>query len=454
MLLQWQNEVPPLRSEGRIVSIAREDDVNCRESQIVIRLVAALLLFPAIVGAAPNTSPLAKPPDWSELEKFQETITREDFERLLNNVYCTRGVPNDFIQVDAETARILIDKDEQKWFTLRFAPNESSAKTPPRFWRPAKALPRTRKGHELRGLKIALDPGHIGGRWAKMEERWYQIGEKKPVQEGNMTLRVAKLLARKLRQRGAIVSFVRAKTEPTTSKRPDDFKEIARQVLARAGNTQPRESFEDPADPEKEQTVRWQSELLFYRQDEIRKRAARVNTKIKPDVVLCLHFNAEPWNDPRNPTLTDRNHLHLLVNGSYLPPELELDDVRFEMIRRLLSRAYDEEFPLAEKSAAAMAHRTNLPPYEYTTENVTKIGSTGYVYARNLLATRLFHCPVVYFEPYVMNNEEVFARVQAGDYAGTRNINGKEVPSIFREYADGVVEGLLDYYPEARPHRE
>ena len=62
------------------------------------------------------------------------------------------------------------------------------------------------------------------------------------------------------------------------------------------------------------------------------------------------------------------------------------------------------------------------------------------------MATRLYQCPAVYLEPYVMNSHEVFARVQAGDYDGTRKINGNEQPSIFREYADAVVEGLLDYY--------
>ena len=61
------------------------------------------------------------------------------------------------------------------------------------------------------------------------------------------------------------------------------------------------------------------------------------------------------------------------------------------------------------------------------------------------MATRLYKYPTVYLEPYVMNSQEVFARIQAGDYDGTRNINGKEQPSIFREYTDSVVEGLLDY---------
>src|SRR5207245_9417280 len=98
-----------------------------------------------------------------------------------------------------------------------------------------------------------------------------------------------------------------------------------------------------------------------------------------------------------------------------------------------------------------MDKETQLPAYEYpTANNVTKIGSTGHVYARNLLATRLYRCPVVYCEPYVMNSKDVFARIQASDYEGTRNINGVERKSIFREYADSVAEGLVKYYSKAR----
>ena len=38
----------------------------------------------------------------------------------------------------------------------------------------------------------------------------------------------------------------------------------------------------------------------------------------------------------------------------------------------------------------------------------------------------------------------------AGDYEGTRNINGLERKSIFREYADSVTDGLVEYYSKAR----
>ena len=49
-----------------------------------------------------------------------------------------------------------------------------------------------------------------------------------------------------------------------------------------------------------------------------------------------------------------------------------------------------------------------------------------------------------------MNSKDVFARIQAGDYEGTRNINGVERKSIFREYADGVANGLVEYYSKMR----
>jgi hypothetical protein len=49
-----------------------------------------------------------------------------------------------------------------------------------------------------------------------------------------------------------------------------------------------------------------------------------------------------------------------------------------------------------------------------------------------------------------MNSKDAFARIQAGDYDGLRNVNGVERKSIFREYADGVTDGLAEYYRSAR----
>jgi len=416
-------------------------------------LTSCFFLVALSAQAADNISVLGSTPRWSVLEHYQQTITHDEFAHLINDVYCTHGFAPDLIEVNQNTARVLVNRDPQKFFTLRFAEEDGPCKLVPRLWRPAKILPPVKAARPLLGLKIALDPGHLGGKWAKMEERWFQVGNSQPVQEGDLTLRVARLLAPRLRELGAKVSFVRNSNEPITAKRPDDFRELARKILIRNGTPQPRMGGDvlDPNDPDKEQTIRWQSEILFYRYSEIRRRAARVNFKLHPDLVLCLHFNAEGWGDPNNPSLTNADHLHLLVNGSYVAEELDFDDERFEMIRRLLSRVYDEELPLADTVALEMARATGLPPYQYsTTKTTTKVGMSGYVYARNLLATRLYRCPVIYCEPYVMNNNEVFARIEAGDYEGMRNVNGVERKSIFREYADSVAEGLADYYSKVR----
>ncbi|MEY2492183.1 MAG: hypothetical protein QOH24_1134 [Verrucomicrobiota bacterium] len=408
----------------------------------------ALFLLAAVVPAAEilpaaDISPLASKPRWQTLERYQETITRDQFVNLLQNVYATRGY-DDLIQISDEAVRLCQDRDANTFFTLRFA-KEKPRPVPPQYWRTIESLGPAPDKKPLARLHVALDPGHIGGSWAKMEERWFQVGDSRPVEEAEIALRVAKLLAPKLRALGAEVTFVRSRNRPTTPKRPDDFREIAQAVLAKSGVNDPIDSYEGAADENKDKSIRWQSELLFYRQSEIRYRARRVNELLQPDLVLCLHFNAEGWGDPKNPTLIDRNHFHLLVNGSYLPEEIKHDDERYEMIRRLLSRTYVEELPLADRMAATFARETGLPPYEYTNDTVVKIGASGYVYARNLLATRVFRCPVVYFEPYVMNSNEAFARIQAGDYEGTREINGVQRPSIFREYAGAVANGLAEY---------
>lgn len=424
-----------------------------RASNFVRR--AWFVVLPLLIGstfaADNNIGILGSKPKWDVLEHYQGTITHDELAHLINDVYCTHGIPDDLVRIDQGSAQIMTDRTTQSAFTLEFAADKNSKARVPRLWRPAKALPPAKPSKPLAGVRIALDPGHLGGKWAKMEERWFQVGSSKPVTEGDLTLRVSRLLATRLRKLGATVLFVRNSTQPTTPKRPADFRELAKNILIKNGVPRPRDQVLNPLDPEKEGSVRWQSEMLFYRYSEIRRRAVLVNSKLHPDLVVCLHFNAEGWGDPGNPTLIETNHLHLLVNGSYLQDEISFDDERFEMIRRLLSRVYDEELPIADSVAASMAKATGLPPYQYpTTQTTTKVGSSGYVYARNLLATRLYRCPVVYCEPYVMNSNDAFARIEAGDYEGTKEINGAQRKSIFREYADGVAEGLADYYRNAR----
>ena len=400
---------------------------------------ALLLPLLAVAGFAQGQllSPLAKEPDWKSLNASQHSITHDDFLRLLDTVYAPGGAWKPFIQVGPTSASIRT-RPGLPPYVLQFAFSADAASPAPRYWRTRAQLPPRPAGKPLAGLHVAIDPGHLGGKWAKMEERWFQIGAGKPVAEGDMTLLVGKLLATRLRNLGAEVSFTRSDDTPNTGLRPDRMHAAAHTSLA------------DQKQPQTPGALQKESELLFYRVAEIRRRAKLINAEIHPDLVLCLHFNAEPWGDPTHPSLIDKNHLHLLVTGDFAQTELAYDDERFDMVRKLLSHAYDEELAASDSVATSLAQATGLPPYVYTGSNAIRVGPSPYVWARNLLANRLYNCPVVYIEPYVMNSHAVFDRIQAGDYDGRRLVDGRLQPSIYREYADAVARGLADYYSTSR----
>lgn len=375
---------------------------------------------------------LASAPDWEELVAYQHTITRDDFEHLLTEIFTTGPAWRQFIEVGEDEALIRKSNDtDAEAFVLRFATPQKSVPSP-RNWQSTGSLPVPPAARPLAGLHIALDPGHIGGEWAQIEERWFQIGNEKPVTEGDMTLFVAQLLRPRLEFLGARVSMVRDNAEPVTPLRPENLTELAGGEF----------SEDDP------RALRRFAERLFYRTAEIRARADIVNEVLKPDLVLCLHFNAEGWGDPAKPTLVSRSHLHILLNGAYTDDEVRLADQRFAMLKKLLQRTHEEEALVGATVADTFAEFSRLPPFTYppNSPNVRPVNNHPYLWARNLLANRLYDCPVIFMEPYVMNSERDYARIQAGDYLGLREVNGEMLPAIFREYTDALVEGLIRHY--------
>ena len=138
----------------------------------------------------------------------------------------------------------------------------------------------------------------------------------------------------------------------------------------------------------------------------------------------------------------------MILNGGYTDEELALADQRYDLLLKLLQGVHREEAGLSASVAAAFVEKTAMPPYLYDPQarNARNVDGNPYLWARNLLANRLYQCPVVYFEPYVMNSVEDHQRIQAGDYEGLRTVAGKARPSIFREYADAAALGLQRYY--------
>ncbi len=409
--------------------------------------VCLLLLAASASVAVAALSPLASPPDWSDLDRYQHTITRADFLAELDGIYAPNGAWRSYLTLANDHVDILRSSSgEKNYYRLHFAkPGKSDARPSP-YWQPRSNFSGNPPDKPLQGVHIAIDPGHIGGNYARMEERWFQLPGNKPVIEGEMTLFVAKLLDDQLTALGAKVSLIRSRNSPVTRLRPADLTAEAAKELRRLGINLPASNYRDHADPKRKSTLRWHSELLFYRTAEIRARAELVNNRLKPDLVIALHFNAEPWGEPAQPSLTKKKHLHLLVNGTYSRGEVGLDDNRFEMILRILQGIHNEEVILADNIATTLAKATRLPPYVYLGSNARRVSNNKYVYARNLLANRIYLCPVAYLEPYVMNSHDAHLRIQLGAYDGVRTVNGVKRPSIFKEYATAVTAGVVSHF--------
>lgn len=383
---------------------------------------------PAVPPPSPALAHLGEFPNWPDLAKYDGVLTRAEFEAALQDVYILGSKWPCTISDQSVTVHSKLQPEGQ---VIKFA-TDDSRQNPPRYWRPVSELPAAPSDKPLQGMRIAIDPGHLGGKWARMEERWYKRGDT-AVTEGDMTLRTAKLLAPRLEALGATIALTRTETEPVTANRPEDFRNFARTI--RQGRS--------------EQEVLSKAESLFYRTSEIRARAKLINETIKPDITLCLHYNATDWGEPGSPKMSSSNHFHMILHGAYMASEITHEDERFEMMHKVFQRVHEEEAPLAAELAKSFLKETELPAYIYLVGKPTKqIGPA--LWARNLLANRLYQCPVLFFEPYVMNNEVVYARVQAGDYEGEKNVAGKMRKSIYREYVDAVVQGLINYYTPRR----
>jgi hypothetical protein len=122
--------------------------------------------------------------------------------------------------------------------------------------------------------------------------------------------------------------------------------------------------------------------------------------------------------------------------------EVAYDNQRFEMIWRLVNRWADKERLIAEHMSQAFAQETGLPAFTYKGPNALKIGAVEGVWARNLLANRIYEAPVIFLEPYIANSEEVYKRIQGVDSDPHDTNEGQSRKSLIKEYVDAVVLGL------------
>ena len=394
---------------------------------------------------------LPTPNPWFPLDLYQDTITRAQFEQKLHTLYDPFSAFTPYLDINDSRVVIYPSAKERQnpQFVLQFAP-PNQPRPPMRWFRtPAEVRATTHPlDKPLYGLRVAIDPGHIGGPWAQMEERSTRYHGSAPVQEGDLNLITGRRLKQELVNMGASVFVVRDSTEPVTPYRPDDMIEPARELLIAHSShaTNLRALPPDKLNLLFGSRLMELSEFLFYRCSEIVERGNRIRNNFVPDITITLYIDATPRSGRGQ--LTPGNANIFFVGGSYTHSEMQDPEMQRRCVYKMVEGGSDIEAEVAADIASVFTERTGLGPVKYGDSSTTRavIPGNQYVVARNLAANREYDGPVVCTEPYFMNNTVVYQRLLAGDYEGQKTFDGKSYGSIFREYADCVAQGLVKAY--------
>jgi hypothetical protein len=390
--------------------------------------------------------------EWAALSRFDGTITRADFERRLENPFDPSHGLAPFLRITDSGFQALASASDSAAVlaVVRFA---TAGARETRYQEGFRSPRMVRAAHAansppLAGLRVAIEPADIGGKWAEMEDRSVNFRGYGQINEGDLNLLVAWLLRDELASMGSTVFLVRDRAEPVLSIPTDQAVKAAEDILSSRADAFPHafQYKEAPLAHDNPATLRIAAGLLVTKNAETRARATRVRQNFSPDVTVVLQFDATPGSSQGRLASANRNIF--FVEGAYTPGELAQPEQRF----RLLTKALEGVTPIETEVAAAIAERfqarTGYPPVFYGDSPTTRLVLPGnaYVVARNLAFNREHDGPVVVTEPYLMNQADTLARLVAGDYAGERMVAGRPRRSIFREYADCVAEGMVEAY--------
>jgi hypothetical protein len=394
---------------------------------------------------------LPTPNPWFPLDLYQGTITRQQFETELHQLYDPFAVFPAYFDIDDSRVVIYPSPTERRvpQFVLQFAPPNRPREAMRWFRTPEEFRAESHPADKpLSGLRVAIDPGHIGGIWGQMEERSTRYHGSAPVQEGDLNLITSRLLTARLESLGATVFPVRTTTDPVTPYRPADMVPEARDLLLAHAkhSTNLRALPPDKLNLLFGSRLRELSEFLFYRCSEIIERGNAIRNHFVPDITITLYIDATPGSGRGR--LTSGNANIFFVGGAYTRTEMADPEMQRRCVYKMVEGGAGIEAEVAGDIADSFTQRTGLGPVKYGNSPTTRqvIPNNFYVVARNLAANREYDGPVVCTEPYFMNNQVVYQRLLAGDYDGQRMFNGKNYSSIFREYADCVAEGMLKAY--------
>lgn len=295
-----------------------------------------------------------------------------------------------------------------------------------------------KKSPDLKNIRIAIDPGHFGGSWAELEERYVAIPaemtkNKQPIRfhEGDLTYSTALELKRLLENEGAVVLLTRSGIGRGAIK--EDFFEWIR----------------THADSIQKSSPLPQVFRNYYNREDLKERAKIINA-FSPDLTIVIHFNSHLTEEEKKQKslLTRSNYNLAFIPGAFCKGELNTVRDRYEFLRLIVTHQVEESLKLSESVTKQFVKYLDVPLISENEkisyiDRVCLFQKQG-IYSRNLVLTRLIHSPICYGETLIQNNQEEIYRLSES----STSIENIPCPQRVQAVALAYFEGIKDYFKD------
>lgn len=361
--------------------------------------------------------------DARDFDSYQKTFSKEEVQEKIKTMLEQEPSIRDYYDIKEHALEIYASKeDKQKGeveFALEFGSKPKVQKKIP--------VPQSSQ-FPLKDLRIAIDPGHFGGEFARLEERYIHmrplpergIFEEIEFNEGELAVITAKKLAQKLEALGAEVLLTKTKPGEAVYKKSYEvwMKENFDEAIASL-----EMCFENP-DQQKQERKYWiekasESEIFrsTYNFLDIQRRAEIINA-FKPHVTIACHYNLGGIYDKEGYTPgVDFDYTLFFVPGAFRATpkrgdifkqgSLQNERTRYEFVRLLVTKDLEQSISLAQLAQKHAVDQLALPPGDQCSYlKVLCMKQGPGIYHRNLSLPRLVHSPILYAEPFCQDNYE------------------------------------------------
>ena len=295
----------------------------------------------------------------------------------------------------------------------------------------------------LKGKKIAIDPGHLGGQWGFLEGKYLDM-QGLSFFEGDLTLLTAYVLKERLEKAGATVFITRTEAQSVLK---ENFWSWLRNDLSLID----REISINPQ-LKKERTIFYKKSSLeslfrkYYNRLDLFKRAEIIN-QFDPDLTIIIHYNmGGRLNSKTGENIPEQKNMCLVfIPGAFQDNELKDEDSRLAFKRLALGSHLDQSIKLAQSFIRILENsfeEIEIPGPEYFTRNTCYVSSG--VYCRNLLLNRKIKSPLIYGETFFQDN------LKESKYLNDKSlvINNIKGPQRIIEVAEVYFKSISHYYDQ------